>query len=63
MRYAAILSMPKFMQKTYICPVCFQVYFELNAAWKHYDSSHGDAEVLGSCEKGKMPEGDVEHEE
>ena len=34
--------MPRLTQNSYLCQICFQRFFCLTEARKHYNSSHGD---------------------
>ncbi|KAL2062283.1 hypothetical protein VTL71DRAFT_6549 [Oculimacula yallundae] len=55
--------MPEFIQVTYMCQACFQIFYEKFDERKHYGSSHGDVDILGSYEKGKVRKRKIEGED
>lgn len=55
--------MPPLSQTTYLCPICFQRFFEVWELGKHYGSSHGDLEDLPRYIEGNDEEGEEDGEE
>jgi hypothetical protein len=55
--------MPPLVQKSWLCKVCFQRFYEEEEVWRHFKQSHGDeGEVLGEKGERDGDEGEGEND-